>query len=1723
MPERRTADRPPRIQPELPREIIPIPRPPDENAQSSFSLRTLLLPLVMIIGYVLVSFLGQGRNLLFILPMGISVIATSVFTFMSFRSERRQREAQKQGYRQLLAELRNEMVKSHEAQRSFYFYNYPNIQTTMQINGDHQDNRSGSRLWERRTSDDDFAALRLGIGSRPSRVIYTIEQADKEVSDLTKDAMKLDADSRIVFDVPVTIPLYKQETNGEQRSKETEETALPPVQVRHAIGIAGEAAHVYQCVRAQIAHYVTFHAPTDAWLYVVGVDNARHEWQQWLLTHETADKNKGGDKTKSYPRPLLPHMPIPRAPDERPYFPVCFEDPIEDPNSKVDREKNRIARFWKLLGAELDRRSLRIKDDADSRASVSLPFMLVIVDMLEPIPANADDWLKGSLLHEVEAEAAVDRLLKEGDKLGAAVLFLVPDRRKVPGGCSAVIEVARTRSGTLDFRYAEVGVNTPRYIGRADFIEHPKELRAFIEQISQWEVRRSYGEGIPDKYGLLEMFGKESIPGLELAHKWNHTRHATKPNPDNKENEPGAEWLRTPIGIMSGGNIRRLLFSADGDGVHGMIAGSTGSGKSELLMTLILSLAVEFDPDIVNFVLIDYKGGQAFEPFKNLPHKVDVVTNLEGAAVDRMFKAIRAELDRRQRINTRTDSKHIVAYRQKGYHLLSDDQFIEKFGFPKEAYPHLFIIIDEFAEMISNNAEYKDQLNSITRLGRALGVSLILAAQRPTGVTDQMRANIKFRICLRVETREESNEMLRRPDAAYLPPGRPGRGYLQIGNENIELIQIAFSGDDYRDAEMADATQLDWHKYREQDVIWPKRIRSEERSELPKLFEVLVERMEQLTAGRAKQYKPWPDPLPKRLLLNGSVPEEAKYLMVEDRDFLRLQAARYASEKDKTTERLLLNPAQARWLEHVQHYRLHAAEIQTGDAPPAVWQTLSDTDWSDQRVAMAPVVGMIDDPENARQQLLQLALRDGHVVLFGAAGWGKTTFLKSLILSLAATHNPAELHIYILDFGGRTLEALENLPHVGAIIRPDEEERVNRLLRKLDSILEERKEIFSRAQVNSFYSYNSYNHQSGKALPAILVVIDNFAEFRSNYENQLPDLAALVREGLSNGMHFVVTGDQTNVLGKLYGQFAQRLTLKLADASEYAMVVGRGAMLEDVAGRGLLAINRTPLQFQVALPAGEEAQATTDETRLIREIAAYMFRAWRGWEEGEQEPSPIEKLQEYEILDNYIEEAVPTVPSTLLPGIDDRNLEPFHLTLKAPPHFLVVGQQQTGKTTALRTMLFSLMYHYSPEQVGIIVIDRLRYLFDWGGQHKLSDLPHVLATVSEPDDFKEIIEHLEYEYNQLPPEAMPKREIFIFIDNLDDFGEVTTNLTSEYKTLLGLLRSRPGRPLLHLISAVSIQALKSQFAFIDLVRRIARYGLALDMDTAEGPPFNARIPRSLREKGLPVGRGFIISSGKSSLLQVATLISERTTRNQEADTSVEAALDRWVGKVQARWRDKPNGTPTRWLPLPTPAVQTTENPALVSSTERTAEKMTSEDLEKLRHFIAHKRNVPQKTFATLDALSLVALLQPIENAQKEFEEWVQRGAEPLTVPPDTPAPKQATVEALPEVEPEVLSPEQEATFSSLTEKDIPLIVEFLVLPQLRPNLSPEQYQQSFKRLYGTIESSLYTKDKEDSVALQTGCKLIRRKNQVIAFLNFRASRSHEDNTKDKTSTEEDKP
>jgi type VII secretion protein EccCb len=1430
MAEKIYIDRPPRIEPEMPSGSYNIPNPPDTELDAGRLMQEAFLPMIMVMGYFLATIFGQGRNMLMMIPMLLSIFGAVALAIYTHFQEQKKIDEAKAAYKRRISELRLKMESEHEQQRIYYFYNYPDPEKTLGMAADieraaaarEEEIRSGTRLWERRPKDHDFLHLRLGVSTRQSTVIYKISENEKVESPLMRDATRLAEDSRLLYDVPVTIPMYLQvdetekkkvekKKQDEEEGKEEETQEAKGVTLRHSIGITGAASEkIYAYLRTLLVDFAAFHSPQDTVLYVAGTSAARQNWRwAYALPH-----CKEADKSETL------HFEN----DERP----------------GENEADQMRQFWKNIRIILERRRMRLQDK-ESGADVKLPFLLMVVDVRSPAP----DW---SCLHDLESEAAISTILMDGQLLGAGIIFLVPDRAKVPSRCLSIIEVD---SHPLDenlavFRYAETGFNSIRYVGETKLVATQEAARDFSRHLEPVDIRRGFGASLASTVTLMEMLGVTSIDQLQELARENWRRSM---------NPKSADWLYTAVGLLSGDEPRVLTFSAKADGVHGIIAGSTGSGKSELLMTLIIGMALNFSPDVLNFVLVDYKGGSAFEPFKRLPHKVDIVTNLDQSATARVFASIIAELDRRQKLNTYTNSKDIVHYRKKGLNLEPD----------RPPYPHLFIIIDEFAEMISGNAEYKAQLESITRLGRALGVTLILAAQRPVGVTDQMRANIKFRICLRVETPDDSREVLRRSDAAFLPPGIPGRGYLQIGNENVELIQTAYTGGDYKGPQEENVAP---------NVIWldrPRKSAAQSSTEPPKLYDVIVEMLNSLSQQESKpQWRPWPEFLPNQsgsTVLSLQTPLDTAYMGDADIELLR------ATDVEKISGFALNEKASLFW---EPDYAFK-------------WEGIG---WG--KNAMRPLIGIVDNPYQASQRPLLVNFPNGHAVVFGASGRGKTTFLRTIITSLALTHSPDELHIYILDFGGRALTILSDLPHVGAIITSEEEERVLRVLRKVNDFIDQRQMLFSEAKVNSLDSYNLAHPE--KRLPAILVVIDNFAEFKEYYEGLMSPLISLVREARAYGVHFLFSADLPNALSnKLYSLITERFTLKLTDPGEYSEVVGRGvpADLSAVPGRGYVRVGNLPLEFQTALTFSP-TEGDADGLGKISRMCLRMKEVWADQWKGEK-PSTVETLPLRCSLENLLTQvAVPEVRRlNAVMGLDDRSLQPALIDIERQgPHMIVIGPPFSGKTTALRTMLLSIAYNYSPDEVMLVLVDFSRKLWK-GSETSLAELPHVVETIDELEQLDEFYENLSAECAEF--DLKPKRrKIMIFIDNYDAFTEESSRKNMSFFEKMSALVRKYQTAGVNLIISGSLGITSST----DDLRKIFTapgFGIALKGADAVNR-LNGKFPRSLAEVDLPMGRAFTVRSGMTSMLQLATPYAN--------DDDTEGSLDTWVKRIQARYPQK---------------------------------------------------------------------------------------------------------------------------------------------------------------------------------------------------------------------------
>ena len=356
----------------------------------------------------------------------------------------------------------------------------------------------------------------------------------------------------------------------------------------------------------------------------------------------------------------------------------------------------------------------------------------------------------------------------------------IPAFENVPKECMKLIDL---RKGNL-----LVDLTNPEATDLALTADHydPYFLQRSMKSLSKinlaLDINQSYS--LPTMITFLEMYGVGKVEHLNPLVRW-------------EKNNP-VKSLSVPIGIGADGKLFPLDLHEKHQGPHGLVAGMTGSGKSEFIITYILSLAVNFSPDEVAFVLIDYKGGGLADAFVDpkrgihLPHVVATITNLDGSAIQRSLTSIQSELKRRQEMFKRAKSET-----GEGTMDIYDYQRLYRNKRVSEPMPHLFLISDEFAELRTQQPEFMDALISAARIGRSLGVHLILATQKPSGVVnDQIWSNTKFRACLKVQDKSDSNEMLKRPEAAELK--QTGRFYLQVGyNEYFALGQSAWCGAGY--------------------------------------------------------------------------------------------------------------------------------------------------------------------------------------------------------------------------------------------------------------------------------------------------------------------------------------------------------------------------------------------------------------------------------------------------------------------------------------------------------------------------------------------------------------------------------------------------------------------------------------------------------------------------------------------------------------------------------------------------------------------------------------------------------------------------------------------------------------------------------------------------------------------------------------------------------------
>ena len=358
----------------------------------------------------------------------------------------------------------------------------------------------------------------------------------------------------------------------------------------------------------------------------------------------------------------------------------------------------------------------------------------------------------------------LSRFVENAKEIGVTFIFFGDTRADISLGCEYLIQSSEAGKGTL--------IDTKDSKKEKEFTYNlisDSDMHAMVQLLAPVYTEEISLEGsLTKNISLFELLHILAVEDVNLAQRWNAAKVY--------------QSMAAPIGVAKSGMILLDLHDK-AHGPHGLVAGTTGSGKSELLQTYILSMAALYHPYEVGFVIIDFKGGGMANQFKDLPHMMGRITNIDGKEINRSLRSIKAELNKRQRLFAEAGVNHIDNYIIK----------VRK-GEVKIPLPHLILIVDEFAELKAEQPDFMKELISAARIGRSLGVHLILATQKPSGqVDEQIWSNSRFKLCLKVQSPQDSNEVLKSPLAAEIK--EPGRAYLQVGNnEMFELFQSAYSG-----------------------------------------------------------------------------------------------------------------------------------------------------------------------------------------------------------------------------------------------------------------------------------------------------------------------------------------------------------------------------------------------------------------------------------------------------------------------------------------------------------------------------------------------------------------------------------------------------------------------------------------------------------------------------------------------------------------------------------------------------------------------------------------------------------------------------------------------------------------------------------------------------------------------------------------------------------------
>lgn len=1086
--------------------------------------------------------------------------------------------------------------------------------------------------------------------------------------------------------------------------------------------------------RALICQLAAFHSPDEARLAVCWAREALPEWE-WCKWLPHLRRGAPGDVDGL---PPLPH--------DAASLQALIEEEV--------LARRRLAEAGRMFYQP---------GRTEPSAAAARPALVVVVDGINP----SSDTI--ALLGAHEAE-------------GICLLALAESRQQEPPRVDLRLSVDSTGAFQLEMA-ASAGVAggpAPAVTrGRAD-LPGISTCQALARRLAPVRpVAEGGRQAVAAELGLLPLLGVDDASAVDLSTMW--------------RSRPEAELLAVPIGVASDRQPLVLDLkepALGGHGPHGIVIGATGSGKSELLRTLVTALALTHAPDALALVLADFKGGATFAGLAPLPHVAGMITNLADdlALVDRMRDALFGEIQRRQEILK--GAGNIASLREYWRRRL------ERPDMPP--LPHLLVIVDEFSELLTAKPDFIDLFVAIGRVGRSLGIHMLLASQQlDEGRLRGLEGHLSYRIALRTFNALESQVVIDTADAYHLPR-LAGSGYLKVGSEVYTRFRTAYVSDAHRPP---------------QETVGAARPAARFR-----LTDLAVARLD--SAARP---------------VSGQAPGMSVLDVV-------------ASRLERAASR-----AHQVWLPPLDT-TIGLAEV-AAKAPPAS--------------QLQVPVGILDLPAMQRKAPLVLDLdRAGNLVVVGAPQTGKSTLLRTLLLSAALTNTPYEAQFYCLDLGGGSLAALGQLPHTGGVCDRTDPDQARAIVRQVWALIGQRERSFHALGIDSAAAmrrkrstgFLEVSPDQAQTLADVFLCVDNWAVFRSDFEDLEDYVQEIAAQGPGLGIHLIVTANRwLELRPALLDNIGGRLELRLNDPLESQVDRQGAANLAAVPGRGL-----TPdgSQFQVALPTLDSDVTVHNLQQGVEALAGQIASRWHG------PKAPAVRMLPARL---YISDLAP--PGRGGPGvpigIGETDLQPLFIDLSSgDPHLLLFGDSGSGKTSFLRTYLLGLIARERPSKAQALLIDYRRTLLgELGAEHLMGYAGTPAAAIEQVGQLEMLLTE-RFPPNDLTLEQLHDRswwrgpEVYVVID---DYDLVTAGAEHPLLPLIPLLGQARDLGFHVVLARRSGGAARAMFEpFLMALKEMSSQSLLLSGDPQEGPLIGDQ-----RAFPQPPGRGFLVRRGGRELVQVA--------------------------------------------------------------------------------------------------------------------------------------------------------------------------------------------------------------------------------------------------------------